>query len=232
MPFILGIIAALALFAPAIAVWGPTGPLTPAQVELGRIEGFTARPSGFHNGDYLLNTYCFCKAPKPVPEHYSEAHYIQMEYYNWHQNTTYILSHLCLAFRDSEMSCLAPRAGLGLSFHNGVDHGRFCRSWYNTIVEAGYYKREELCYTFSEKGNYWRQYRLPDHDSLTFNGQRRRLDTLGRQGPFLWSRKLAEDRCEIMCKEHADMPMVKGDEMAASHMITWEDMDDMCPECP
>ena len=231
MLLILGIIAALALFAPTIADSNPNNGLTPAQVELGRVEGFHARPISGHPGDYLLNTYCFCAAPKPVPEHYSEAYYIQIEYYNFHTNTTYILSHLCLAFRDSGLTCLAPRVGTGISYHNSIDLGRFCRTWYYNLELAGMDAHDELCYEARSGADLWRQYRLPARDEITFNGQKRRLDTLGRQGPLLWGQQFAEDRCEVMCKEHADMPVVKGDEKAVSHMISWEDLDDMCLEC-
>ena len=232
MLFILGIIAFLALFfTPTIADSNPPNGLTPAQIELGRVEGFHARPVYGRVGDYLLNTYCFCAMPKPVPEHYSEANYIQVEYYNFHQNTTYILSHLCLAYRDSELTCLMPRVGTGISFHNGVDSGRFCRSWYNHLDLPGLKAHDELCYELSSHDDFWRQYRLPGPDTLTFNGQKRRLDTLGRQGPLLWGRKIAEDRCEVMCKEHAGMPLVRGDGMAVPKIISWEDIDDMCVGC-
>ena len=231
MPLIFGITAALALFTPTMAPSLPDNALTPEQIELGRVEGFHARPVYNHDGDYLLNTYCFCAAPKPVPEHYSEANYVQIEYYNYHQNTTFLLSHLCLAFRDSEITCLAPRVGTGLSYHNGVDLGRFCRSWYNTLKTAGLHSHDKLCYEVSSKDDYWRQYRLPGRDTITFNGQKRRLDTLGRQGPLLWGKQAAEDRCQSMCDEHAGMPVVKGNEMAVSHILSWEDMDDMCHGC-
>ena len=90
---------------------------------------------------------------------------------------------------------------------------------------------DELCYEISSHDDFWRQYRLPGPDKITFNDQKRRTDTLGRQGPLLWGKKEAEDRCTVMCKEHADMPIVRGDEKAVSHIISWEDMDDMCVGC-
>ena len=57
------------------------------------------------------------------------------------------------------------------------------------------------------------------------------MDTIGRQGPLLWGREEEEDLCEVMCDQHAGMPMIKGDEKAVAHMISWEDMDDMCVGC-
>ena len=35
----------------------------------------------------------------------------------------------------------------------------------------------------------------------------------------------------ILCDEHAGMHVLKGYDMAASHIMSWEDMDDMCPHC-
>ena len=90
---------------------------------------------------------------------------------------------------------------------------------------------DTLCYDWSDRDDHWREFRLPSPDVITFNGQHRHLDPLGRQGPLLRSKEEADGKCGVMCREHAGMEVLRGVERAASHIISWEDLDDMCHGC-
>ena len=111
---------------------------------MGRVEGLsTPDQSTIAPGNFLLNTYCFCA----VPGQYSEANYIQIEYYNWHQNTIFIsLAPLPRPFGILKSPALCLGSSTGLSYHNGIDLGRFCRSCYNTLNGAHLHLYDELCY--------------------------------------------------------------------------------------
>lgn len=91
---------------------------------------------------------------------------------------------------------------------------------------------DELCYKPAESfWGRWREFRLPGPDVLKFNGQKRRLDLVGGQGPRLRSKEEAEDSCAVLCDEHAGMEVLRGNDRAQSHVVAHEDMDDMCPHC-
>lgn len=228
MPSFRTIVAALALLTP----FPPIHAVTPAEVEVGRVEGFTGGTSS-HSGDYLTSTFCFCAQPVPIPQHYSEANYLQFEYYNFHQNTTYILAHLCLADQDSRTTCLTPRNGDGQYVHYGSDwQGRVCRTWDNTVgIYARIHNKDTFCYEADRYNEFWRQWQMPGRDMMTFNGQQRQLDPIGGQGPVLKGKAEAEDKCEWLCDEHAHMPALRLNELAECHVVVYEDLDDMCDRC-
>lgn len=227
IPSIRTITAALALLIPIHA-------LTPGQVELGKIEGFTSGSTTSHAGDYLTSTFCFCAQPTPIPQHNSEANYLQFEYYNSHLNTTYILNHLCLADQDSDTTCLAPRTGDGVAVKVSVDwQTPLCRSWRQQLDSGIPYRNgpgEKLCYEPHADLD-WRLWQLPGPDVLKWNGQKRRLDPRGGQGPVLRGLEESEGRCEGLCDEHAGMPALRGNGRAQCHVVVYEDLDDMCEKC-
>lgn len=41
----------------------------------------------------------------------------------------------------------------------------------------------------------------------------------------------AEDRCDVLCEEHAGMPALRGNDRAQCHVVVYEDLDDMCETC-
>lgn len=218
------LIATLALLAP----FPPIHALTPAEVELGRVQGFTGGTTSSHAGDYLTSTFCFCAQPSPTPQAYSEANYLQFEYYNSHQNTTYILSHLCLTDQDSAATCLAPRNGDDNWVYGSDWKGRACRTFDDY---EGLYGTNTFCYEADPRNRYWREWRMPGRDVISFNGQKRELDPVGSQGPVLKGQAEAEDRCEGLCGAHAGMPVLRSNELAECHVVVYEDLDDMCGGC-
>ncbi|KAF6225982.1 hypothetical protein HO173_012612 [Letharia columbiana] len=222
MPSLLTIALALTLLAATHAA-------TPSEVEAGTLPGFTGATSA-HAGDYLTSTFCFCAAALPIPQHYSEAHYFQFEYYNQHRNRTFILSDLCLADADAAATCLAPRPGDRITLGNGVDWaGPLCRTWYHGVPTGS--ASDTLCYEPSRTADDWRRWRLPGPDVLRFNGQSRHLDPMGGQGPVLRGKAEAEGECEWLCDEHAGMPALRDNGLAQCHVVVYEDLDDMCDGC-
>lgn len=77
----------------------------------------------------------------------------------------------------------------------------------------------------------WREWRPPGRDVITFNGQTRHLDPVGRQGLVLKGKEMAEDKCDWLCHEHAGMPALRFNERAQCHVVVYEDLDDMCDGC-
>ncbi|KAL9129219.1 MAG: hypothetical protein Q9175_007352 [Cornicularia normoerica] len=231
MPSVRAIVAALALLTP----FTPIHAATPAEVEVGKVEGFTGGTAA-HSGDYLISTFCFCAEPTPIPQHYSEANYLQFEYYNFHHNITYILDHLCLADQDAPTTCLAPRDGEDTRPRHGVDWpARLCRTWYSSLIsndDSPHHRRQDtLCYEMSRDDDLWREWRPPGRDVITFNGQTRHLDPVGRQGPVLKGKEMAEEKCDWLCDQHAGMPALRFNERAQCHVVVYEDLDDMCDGC-
>lgn len=215
--------------------------LTPGQVEQGRIEGFTSGHESTYGSDFLLSSFCFCAAKDRVPNQQgnTEANYLEFDYYNKHRNMTFVLDHLCLGNEDSDVTCLNPRLGDGIAQHkeDGVDwQGPTCRKWYRDTGDKpektdGVY--DELCYHQNkDRASRWRENRIPQGpDTLIFNGEKRHLDKKGQQGPILWRLEEAETHCQVMCQEHAGMDVLTGHELAQSHVVEYEDLDDMCGKC-
>ena len=200
------------------------------------------RVPGFHSlgdlqdrwpGDFLLSTWCFCAAPTPVPGNYSEAHWLQFEYYNHQRDTTFLLTQLCQAKQDSDQTCLAPRNGL----HRVNDwlgwQEKLCKTWRRAVHDPNGdgERMDELCYFPSKHSVGWLEFRVPDEDEITWNKQERELDQNGNQGALLKDYEEAAASCEVLCPEHAKMPMLKGNTKAVSHVVAYEKMDDMCDDC-
>lgn len=220
-------VAALALITQTIAV-------TPAEANAGRIQGFTAGPESSWTSDFLLSTFCFCAVQTPIPQQYSEAHYLQFEYYNKHQNKTYIINHLCIEDQDSEVTCLAPRLGDDMSYKETDWEGEICKQWHQGDEydhRSHEHFTDRMCYKPDRSKETWREYRIPGRDQLKFNHQKRNLDERGTQGAQLKSREEAEETCHVLCWEHANMPVLVGNERAVSHIVAYTDMDDMCGDC-
>ena len=204
------------------------------EVEDGQIPGFHAWPGvEDFDGDFLLSSFCFCAVPTPVPNEYSEAHYLQFDYYNAHKNTTFILNHLCRAKQDSRQTCLATRHGEPVYNLHYEWEEKLCRTWRNSQKDPeGHAGREnELCYFPEKYSDAWLGFLVPGMDKLKWNGQTRHLDERGKQGPNLRSAANAAETCETMCQQHANMPMLMGNSRAQSHIVAYEEMDDMCDCC-
>ena len=211
----------------------PIHALTPAEVEAGKVEGFTGG-TGSHSGDALTSTWCFCAQPSPLRGNGSEANYIQFEYYNFHHNTTYILSHFCAADSNSTTTCLAPRSEDGAPDEDDGEFLKICRTFYK---HKGPYQRWDLigtlCYDQDDddKDAYWREWRMPGEDVNSWKGQERKLHPEGGRGPVLKSKEESKAKCDVLCDEHAHMPALRHNARSQCHVVVYDDLDDMCDGC-
>ena len=63
------------------------------------------------SGDWLTSTLCYCHSPVRAKEtnEYEKAHVFQFEYYNYHNNATYVNDHMCLSrARNEGDQCILP----------------------------------------------------------------------------------------------------------------------------
>ena len=189
-------------------------------VDVGKVDGFTSsddmRSYSRYRGDYLTSTFCFCEQPDPTEWNYGDAVYFQFEYYNYHQDVTYILHHIAHEVNISATTWLPP-------------HGGLCRKW---SVPGRH--DDKLCYVPAAREPEYRLARLPEFETyLRFNRQSRELSERGGQGPVLGSQSEAEDKCDSMCDEHVGtyMRAVRFNDLAQCHMVVHTDLDDMCDHC-
>lgn len=91
-------------------------------------------------GDWLTMTFCFCQAPQESPDIYGfdVAHYFQHEYYNYHENATFVLDHVCMT-RSGRLTesdaCAFPNTGGHENDHwEATDHYT-CKEWPRTEEE-------------------------------------------------------------------------------------------------
>ncbi len=218
----------------ALALLKPIHAFTPAEVEAGMVEGYTGG-TGSHYSDTLTSTWCFCAQPSPPPGSGSEANYFLFEYYSVHRNTTYLLSHFCLADENPTTTCLAPRSEDGTP---DDDHdGQFlslCRNFFKCKEP---YDREDLIGTLcyyqddDDENASWREWRMPGEDTLFWNEQSRKLHPEGGQGPVLKSMEESEAKCDILCDEQAHMPALRHNKRSQCHVVVYDDLDDMCEGC-
>lgn len=196
---------------------------TPEEYLAGQKTGFTGGDYAY-SGDCLISTWCFCAQPTPTPHENSEGNWFQFEYYNSRSNTTYILTHLCLAGPDSLNTCLAPREEDG-----DPDEGDFinpCRTFFKHKEPfARWDDPKMLCYHQSDNEKNWRDGRMVDGDTILWDGQKRKLDTAGKQGPVLKSKEEAEAKCDVMCDQQLHMPALKNNLRNQCKLIVYSELD-------
>ncbi|CAF9921923.1 MAG: hypothetical protein ALECFALPRED_001975 [Alectoria fallacina] len=162
-------------------------------------------------GDWLTATYCYCSQPHHLHQMHTpaadEGSFFQWEYYNYHQNATFIMHLLCKRNHADDDDC--PR--------------KHCSLWKRTNALR---KRKE---------NVWCMERDKSGTSrgITWNKQERSLTEGGMQDRIEGPDGDAPALCEEWCQAKVGMPMLTGDknENAKSHQEVFGDLDDMCDSC-
>lgn len=153
------------------------------------------------------------------------GHYYQFEYFNYHLNTTFILTDNCpLNEMGYDISCVPEEYGEILLAGKTVLSEGLCKRWkgIRSIYDLEAVHDEKLCY----KPN-----RHKGHDFLKFNKQKRDLSEKGGQDPQVSKdQKEVEATCEVMCMENLNAALLTNSE-PPSHQVSWIGLDDMCPDC-
>ena len=154
---------------------------------------------------------------------FAQAHYFQIEYYNFHLNTTFILTHACPKDnidRFFTYRCV-PEKSEGDNLLAGAYHTMgdgLCRDWEGETI-VGDRKRvhgNKLCY---------KPYRHHGADFIYFNKQKRSLGQDGGQGPIWQDQLHADDACGPLCRTHMDGHLLKKEKYPQSHQVTWTSME-------
>lgn len=152
------------------------------------------------------------------------AHYYQIEYYNSHLNTTFILADSCPRDEmDYDISCVPDHGGDKVLAGETIYWEGICKTWkgIRDVSDKEKVHDEKLCY---------RAERHHGHDYIYFNKQKRDLSKAGNQVP-VWQKQTESDAtCEVMCRENLDAALLT-DSHPPSHQVTWNDIDDMCDHC-
>ena len=153
---------------------------------------------------------------------FAQAHYFQIEYYNFYLNTTFIITHTCP--KDNigllSTSCV-PEKSEGdhlLAGAKNTMRDKLCRHWEGE-ASAGERKRghdNKLCYM---------RYRHHGADFIYFNKQKRSLGQDGGQGPVWQDQLKADDACGPLCRTHLDGHLLKNKRYPQSHQVTWTAME-------
>ena len=151
------------------------------------------------------------------------AHYYQIEYYNVHLNTTFILTSICPDEGiGKKRSCVPPSGGEEVLAGDTMSK-YFCKEFkgYQTIHDQKPHD-DWVCY-------------LPVHhhgdDYIQFNEQKRNLGKTGAQGQVFQDQRESERVCEGLCRENMDAGIFKDDLYMQSHVVEWNHLDDMCGHC-
>ena len=153
---------------------------------------------------------------------FAQAHYFQIEYYNFHLNTTFILTHTCP--KDNmgfESSRCVPEKSEGDNLLAGTYRtmqGELCRYWEGETI-VGVPKRvhnNKFCYM---------PYRHHGADFISFNKQKRSLGQDGGQGPVWLDQLKVDDACGPLCRTHVDGHLLKNERYPQSHQVTFTSME-------
>ena len=203
--------------------------VTKEDADVGKVTGFTHNDLSSFGSDYLSSTFCYCGYGMDLNDtKYDEAHYFQFEYYNKHLNTTFIDQHHCFKTVDDKHTCYAPRSedgslDLGWKFDWS---GGVCKSWPRYHYDDRNRFVDEFCYvphygTGKHQGD----------DYITYNKQKRDVGRHGGQGYQQLDDEAANSKCERLCYDQTDMPLMEGNELAKSRIIVNDHIDDMCDHC-
>ena len=180
---------------------GARGPLTP-------------------KGYFIALVPCLKSSADPM---FAQAHYFQIEYYNFHLNRTFILSHTCPKDNIGLVnSRCVPDKSEGDNLLAGARHTmryeQLCRKWEGekTVIDRIKVHGNKLCY---------RPYRHHGADYIYLNKQGRSLGQDGGQGPVWQDQLKADDACGPLCRTHVDENLLKNDRHPPSHQVTWTDME-------
>ena len=153
---------------------------------------------------------------------FSQAHYFQIEYYNFHLDTTFILTHTCPKDNMGLVSSrCVPAKSEGYNLLAGTYRTMWeelCRHWEGetTVGDEKRVHDNKLCY---------KPYRHDGADFIYFNKQKRSLGQDGGQGPVWQDQLKADDACGPLCRTHVDGHLLKNERYPQSHQVTWTDME-------
>ena len=102
-----------------------------------------------------------------------------------------------------------------------------CKSWPRAHFTKGYVRVEdEFCYYphYANRGT-----KLDDY--ITYNGQKRDVSDTGNQGYRTMDQYFANKKCDNLCFEYHDMPVMEDNKLATSRIVINDHVDDMCDHC-
>ncbi|KAL9131258.1 MAG: hypothetical protein Q9175_006809, partial [Cornicularia normoerica] len=204
------LLAGLMLFAPATYAIA-----TPEQAAGGKVRGFTGTADVEVTGDYLTSTFCYCEYPPKVEEFTGLAHYYQIEYYNFHLNTTFILTSNCPQDNIVNGINCVPSGKNHVLAGDTMEY-KTCRTWPGYLAVQDFRREHDdrLCY---------KPRRHHGDDFIYFNKQKRNLGQDGGQGP-VWQDKMESEKvCEGMCR-NMDAVLLKDENYTPSHQVMWTEM--------
>ncbi|CAD6573760.1 MAG: hypothetical protein ASARMPRED_006283 [Alectoria sarmentosa] len=175
------------------------------------LDGYVGYLPTSPTGDWLTATYCYCSQPHQGHQLQTraadEGSFFQWEYYNYHQNATFIMHLLCERNHADDDDC--PR--------------KHCSLWKRP--NALRKRKEDLwCMERDKSGT---------SHGITWNKQERSLTDEGMQDRIEGPDGDAPALCEEWCQAKVGMPMLTGDKNknAKSHQEVFADLDDMCDSC-
>ena len=194
------------------------------------------RLAGYHGyltvpptGDWLTTTYCWCADENKNAPGAEEAMYMQHDYYNFHQNATYIYHFGCLAHASDYETC-NDDSDLGFEGHPHASYlGQVrCQAWDPwDYLGAGpkYDHKDRLCLG-------WGDQRLMFlGDQIFFNGQVRVLND-GSEGAQPMPLQEANRICEPICQHRYGLPILGDRGKVKNAQTIYSAVDDMCDGCP
>ncbi|KAF6218172.1 hypothetical protein HO133_006131 [Letharia lupina] len=196
-----------------------------------KIDGYVGYMPTPPTSDWLTTTYCYCSQPHHLQAPaFDEGSFFQWEYYNYHQNATFVMHRRCQANHAETRTCVnSKHVHCDLAVDGDCEGNMLCTSWPRARAlrkrDAGGVKKDHWCMSLDDRGF------LGVSDSIIWNTQERGLTRKGGQGRRGTSDGEVEAVCGGLCRGRVGMPMLEGDRNARSHQEVFEDLDDMCDSC-
>lgn len=209
------------------------------------VEGFIGeRPITGPDGDYFRATHCYCKTalqPDLVPRGQDgrgtaggngiqpgeivQGHIWRYEYFNYHNNATYLMDHLCMedAFPPDHFGCGYDQPPHFVPVpHGDWTYSKMRTDWAFTYSPIPGHNKHSFVIQKREYDVDWLMYGRGPSSEL----QKRRLGK--DQGLIEMPKEYVDDKCTQFCREELMLPM---DETVWSHGELYNDVDDMCDRC-